>query len=243
VICSSGIGFDPVLDGDRLTFGFEGIYQGTAVLYDRETGSLWMHLTGRSFEGPLAGRGLRRLASGRHTRWDEWRSTHPGTDVMAPDPRHRRDYFPRSAARSGMDYFPPDFTPTIATRSAALGLSDLVYGVVVAGRARAYPFRRLAAGPGVVAETFEGVAVTVWYAPAARSAAAFDARLEGRVRAFRPDPTLPARFRDEETGSTWNLEGEAVEGPLAGSRLVPLDGLMAEWYGWYANYPSTTLWE
>ena len=80
MICSSGIGFDPVLDERRLWFGFHGIYQGTAVLYDQQTGSLWMHLTGECFAGELAGRKLDPLDTGRHTTWSEWLASHPETD-------------------------------------------------------------------------------------------------------------------------------------------------------------------
>ena len=44
-------------------------------------------------------------------------------------------------------------------------------------------------------------------------------------------------------GSTWNMEGRCVAGDLVGTQLEPLHGLMTEWYGWYATYPQTTLWE
>jgi hypothetical protein len=235
-----------VLDGRRLHFGFEGIWQGTAVLYDRETASLWMHLTGECFAGPLAGARLAQAPTGRHTTWADWRASHPATDVMKPEPRLEgarddRGYFPREAARSGDPRLPSVFGPTIQTRDPRLELHDLVYGVVVDGKARAYPFERLARGGGVVEERLGAVPATVWFDARARSAAAFDARLGGRVLTFErlPDGGLV----DRETGSAWGLDGRAVRGPLEGRSLAPLRGLMTEWYGWYASYPTTTLWD
>jgi hypothetical protein len=240
VICSSGIGFDPVLDGHHLLFGFHGIYQGTAVLYDRKTGSLWLHLTGESFEGPLAGRVLEPLATGRHTRWAEWRSTHPHTDVMQPDPRHAARYFERDDARGGNPFFPDVFTPTIRDRDPRLGLADLLYGVTVGDTARGYPFEALARVEAPPQERVGGTDVVVFFDPDARSAAAYVARADARSLRF--ERVGSGRFRDVETGSQWDLEGRCLDGPLAGHRLERVEGLQTEWYGWYANRPETTLW-
>jgi hypothetical protein len=239
VICSSGIGFDPMVGGTRLTFGFEGIWQGTAVLYDHQTGSLWMHLTGECFQGEHAGTVLARLDSGRHTTWADWRRAHPATDVLRPDPRLRDRYFDAASARSGSPRLPPEFPGTIRDRDPRLAPNDLLYGVVVGETARGYPFARLAAAP-VVEERVGDVEATVWFDAASRSAAAFDRRLGERLLSF--SFSEPGRLRDAGTGSTWDMEGRCTAGALAGSALRPLRGLTTEWYGWYAAYPRTTLW-
>ena len=100
MICSSGISFDPVVENVRLTFGFEGVWQGTAVLYDHRTNSLWMHLSGTCFSGPKRGAVLKRSESGRHTTWADWQRSHPQTDVLAEDLALKhghldKGYFPR----------------------------------------------------------------------------------------------------------------------------------------------------
>lgn len=243
MICSSGIGFDPLLDGARLTFGFEGIWQGTAVLYDRATQSLWMHLTGECFAGPHAGRRLAPLDTGRHTTWRAWKADHPTTDVMAPDPRFAGRYFPPEQSRSGDAFLPPDFPPTIASRDPRLALEALLLGVRAGGVARAYPFARLAQTEGVVEEALGTVPVTVWYDAGQRSAAAFDARLDGRTLRFeRVTAAGRTRFRERASGSAFTLEGEAEGGPLVGRRLVRLPSLLSEWYGWFAHHPATSIW-
>jgi hypothetical protein len=243
VICSSGVGFDPMLDGERLTFGFEGIWQGTAVLYDRQTKSLWMHFTGECFSGKHTGRRLKELDTGRHTTWAAWRRDHPTTDVMAQDERFSAHYFARSQARSGAAGFPPTFPATIQSRDPRLELADLLLGVRVAGSERAYPYERLARGPGVVEDTVGDVPLTIWFDTVQRSAAAFDARLDGKTLHFtRLADGVTTRFRDRQTGSIWDLEGLAVTGAHAGKRLGRPPQLLSEWYGWFAHHPDTTVW-
>jgi hypothetical protein len=243
VICSSAIGFDPRVHGIRLTFGFEGIWQGTAVLYDHQSSSLWMHITGTCFEGAYEGTVLKPLPSGRHTTWEDWRRLHPATEVLAEDPAHAggtgpHAYFTNEGSRSGQPFFPPTFPATIEVRDPRLPLHALLHGIVVGGQARAYPFEALGRR-SVVNETIAGIPVTVWFDARSRSAAAFEARHDGRTLAFVRDSQ--GRVQDRETKSTWSMEGRATAGPLAGTQLVRVRGLMSEWYGWRASYPETTI--
>ena len=243
MICSSGIGFDARIDGKRLVFGFEGIYQGTAVLYDQGTRSLWMHLTGRCFGGPLAGRQLTPLPSGRHTTWEEWRKSHPQTTVLARERRLEegqgdRGYFTPEGSRSGSEYLPRGFKQTIELADDALPPHTLIYGLRVADTRRAYPLDVLREDR-VREERVRDVDVTVWFDPVSRSVNAFDRKLETRVLSF--EPAAEGRFRDVATQSLWNLDGICTEGTLRGARLTRLEGLLAEWYGWFANHPDTEL--
>jgi len=234
-----------MIDNVRLTFGFEGIWQGTAVLYDHQTKSLWMHLSGVCFEGEKSGRVLGRLDTGRHTTWADWRRAHPETDVLAQDPAFRTrgldmGYFPREGSRSGGSFFPTPFLPTIQTRDARLTPAALLYGIVVGTESRAYPLKSLARSP-VLEERLGGVELTLWFDIASRSAAAFNRRLDKTQLTF--GPAGPAHFEDKRTKSRWTMEGVCISGPLTGKRLTPLHGLLSEWYGWYAHYPSTSVWD
>ncbi|MBI1914088.1 MAG: DUF3179 domain-containing protein [Planctomycetes bacterium] len=70
------------LDGRTLTFGHEGLlYKDSFVLYDKQTGSLWVHTTGEAIRGPLKGKQLTFLPS-RVTTWAKWRSEYPQTLVL-----------------------------------------------------------------------------------------------------------------------------------------------------------------
>ncbi len=70
------------LESRTLTFGHEGVlYKNSFVMYDRETGSLWVHTTGKAIRGPLKGKQLTFLPS-MMTTWGRWRSEHPETLVL-----------------------------------------------------------------------------------------------------------------------------------------------------------------
>ncbi|MBI4201002.1 MAG: DUF3179 domain-containing protein, partial [Chloroflexi bacterium] len=50
-------------------------------------------------------------------------------------------------------------------------------------------------------------------------------------------------FVDRQTGSRWNLLGQAVEGSLKGQRLPPLFHTQSLWFYWVAANPTTTIYE
>ena len=52
----------------------------------------------------------------------------------------------------------------------------------------------------------------------------------------------PMQFRDRETGSRWNLCGEAVEGELAGQTLRQLPAYSAYWFAWSSFWRNTAVW-
>ncbi len=240
MICSSGVGFDPVVSGTRLDFGFHGIWQGTALLYDRQTESLWLHITGECCSGPKKGTKLVPIP-GRHLLWREWRRDHPDTEVMAPVAAYAGRYFPRDRAARGAPYFPAVFPPTIKTRDERLALSALCYGIYAGGVARAYPFERLASAPaGLVEDDVGGVPVVIVYDAETRSCAGYGRAVRGRTLGFQRagDGSLIER----ESGARFDRAGRCVEGEFAGERLLEIFGLQAEWYGWAAAYPGTTVW-
>lgn len=71
----------------------------------------------------------------------------------------------------------------------------------------------------------------------------------GTVGVFRPIADGQAltfqvedgRIVDDQTGSVWNVLGEASEGPLAGSTLDKIPHFDTFWFAWSAFRPDTTL--
>ena len=232
-----------MIDGERLTFGFHGIWQGTALLYDHQTQSLWHHLNGKCIEGTHAGKVLTPIQSGRHTSWREWTRTHPDTDVIAQERMYvgregDGGYFSRDASRSGSGYLPSYFPSTIKTRDDRLIINELLHGIVVEDEARAYPLSALRKHR-VIEEVVEGVPVTIWFKKDGRTTASFDRRVKGKPLAF--EPTRDGNMRDRQTKSVWSFEGRCIAGVHEGQALRSLHGLLTEWYGWYAHYPRTTI--
>lgn len=240
VICSSGIAYDPQLDGQRQFFGFHGIWQGTAVLYDRETHSNWLHLSGECIEGPRKGARLPPIP-GVHATWAEWKRMHPETDVMAPDAKSESKYFPRESAERGLTYFPDGFLKTIQKRDKRLGLTDLCLGVRVANEAMAFPFAELNKLPGgVLQNELAGTGLLVVHEGATRTTSAFvREHPEGRLEFELTEN--PLELYELRTKSHFSRAGLGIRGPLAGWQMPLAECLQAEWYGWFALHPDTKL--
>jgi Protein of unknown function (DUF3179) len=71
------------------------------------------------------------------------------------------------------------------------------------------------------------------------TATAFDRRLDRRVLSFVSDGS--GRARDRETGSTWDITGSAIAGPLAGRRLRPVRHDVQFWFAVAAFLPDATI--
>jgi thiol-disulfide isomerase/thioredoxin len=213
-----------------------GVYNGTIILRDRETRTLWAPFSGRGLEGRLAGRRLERLPLSI-TRWDEWRARHPRGEVV---------WAPASAREGHGSWYEPgkwgivsEMGSTLQAWDPRLPENELVFGIegdeTSLGAGKAYPLRWLRERKGVVSDTVGGVPVVV-AAAGPLDVAAYDRRVGGRVLTFRPPAGSQAVMNDEETGSDWSGEGEALAGPLQGQRLEKVDGYVVEWHVWSAYH-------
>jgi hypothetical protein len=70
------------------------------------------------------------------------------------------------------------------------------------------------------------------------SAAAFGRDLDGQTLTFRFDDE---KIMDEQTDSEWNVLGQAISGPLAGSELTPVVSVNHFWFSWAAFRPDTRI--
>ncbi|MCH8077251.1 MAG: DUF3179 domain-containing protein, partial [SAR324 cluster bacterium] len=67
------------MNGKILSFGHSGIlFQWSFVLYDRNTGSLWVQANGTAEHGPLKGQKLCLIPS-TVTTWKKWKTAYPDT--------------------------------------------------------------------------------------------------------------------------------------------------------------------
>lgn len=80
---------DRRIDDRTLTLRVSGqVQDGNLVMYDEQTGSLWLQRTGQALEGRLAGLELLELPKSQYkpgVRWDEWLVKHPDTKVLHCD--------------------------------------------------------------------------------------------------------------------------------------------------------------
>ena len=232
--CSSGVGFDPTMDGQTLTFEVLGLQQGVFTMVDRQTGTVWTHLDGKATQGPLRGARMEVVPMPQMT-WRDWRALHPRTMVLSPDTEYSSRYrtprigaFDRGEAQFGDDRLAPN---------------SLVVGVEVDGQFKGYDVQDLRKAGAVVNDTLGLEPIVVLYDSATRTGIAYSREVDGQVLEFHSARQDRFDLRDRGTDSFWDSNGRAVDGPLVGAELRFVPSFISEWYGWSGYHPETALHE
>jgi len=234
-LCGSAMLFETTLGDTTFTFGSSGfLNESNKLMYDHQTESLWASLHGKPVVGVLAEKGieLQRLPVVRTT-WSDWKTDHPGTPVLSVETGYDRDYTPGAAYGA---YFRSDETMfPVAHRSDLRDDKEWVFGLLREGGARAYPLKELEGRP-VLNDAVGNEPVVVLSEVG---------RLSVRVY-LRADHQFVRRegldLLDTE-GRVWTVREEHLEEGTTGVRLPRLGGHLAFWFGWYAFFPETTLYE
>jgi len=234
-MCSGSSAFRAELQGRRLVFGLRGQYNGTILLQEEATKTMWSPFTGVGLTGDMRDVALERLPVSQCL-WSEWLAMHPTTRVLYGEQRQRLGH--GSTYSPGSPGILPSFLTTlIRPLDDRLPHNMLVLGIEKGANTRAYPLERL---PGPVLNDSLGDAeIVIMYRPGTFQALAFDRRVGDRVLVF--GCTETGDVHDRETGSVWNVMGEAVSGPLAGTQLVYVNSGVEEWYGFAAHHPDAEI--
>lgn len=242
-LTGSGLVFDPVLGSEELDVGVSGLlFANNLVLYDRTTGDVF---------GPQLSDGgkcsrFRNTSLDQfpviETSWGTWRTLHPNTTVVSSETGFDRNYgvspYGDYDALTNDDLLfdmPVDDSRPLKERVLAIRSDE----------GRGYPFGELADAlgeRGAINDTLNGSPVAIFYSAAAgETAVAYAAEVGGQVLTFDSDPG--GGWTDAQTGSTWNIEGRATDGPLEGDRLVPRsDSFVVFWFAWRHFEPRGIAW-
>ena len=216
-----------------------GLYNAVMVMSDRATGSVWSHLGGNALDGPLKGAEMDFIPI-LQTTWERWRELYPDTLVLSDDTPYRRWYAEAPLGAPGMGQ---GFIRSIVTWDTRLTQNEVVLGVVAGGESVAYPLAVLVELGGVVVDVIGGEPVVVFADAESSLSAAFSRRVGGRVLDFENVSDTGLDIVDEQTGSVWTPDGRAVSGPLEGESLAFVTSFLAEWYGWSAYHPATSIFD
>jgi hypothetical protein len=235
VVCSSGVGFDPLVDGTRYTFSNAGLYNGLFVMQDDQTGSTWTHYDGTVLQGPLAGTDVAlEIQPLVHTPWADWLDEHPDTLVPVRETGYEDRYQDVEPGRPGLG---PRFEETLLREDPRLPGHELVLGADLGGEYRAYVLADLPPGPSVVSDELAGQPVVVFADAGSDFALAFCARTDGETLEF---SVADGRWTSVD-GTEWSSSGRATAGPRAGTQLGFVTSFVTEWYGWSGYHPSTSI--
>ncbi len=251
-LCNTALAFDRRVGGRVLDFGTTGrLRHSDLVMYDRQTETWWQQASGEAIVGELLGTSLE-LVPANTLSWSRARELYPDLRVLSRDTGHDRRYGinPYEGYDTRGAPMPRFFQ---GRRDDRLPAMERIVAVDI-GAGWAASFSKLAEAR-VVNATVEGRPIVVTWIPGAASAldaariaegrdvgqtAAFDRRVDGRTLAF--ERAGDGKLRDRETGTTWDLAGRGVAGPLQGKRLEAIPHGNHFWFAWAALRPRTELW-
>lgn len=249
-LCNSSLVFDRRVDGETLRFGVSGnLRNSDLIMWDNATQSWWQQFMGEAIVGTYTGTQLELIPS-QVVGFGDFAAQYPDGEVLSRETGASRNYGsnPYTGYDSTTDPFL--FDGEVDSRLPA---TERVLAGLVGGEPIAYPFSVLTEDV-VINDTVGGVDVVAFWQSGVVSAldqsriddsrdigtaALFSRTLNGETLTFMlaDDGTIT----DEQTGSTWNVFGEAVEGELAGERLQLQFAAPHFWFAWAAFRPETAV--
>lgn len=248
-LCNASIVFERTFDGKVLDFGTTGrLRNSDLIMYDRQTETWWQQFTGEGIVGRYAGEQLTFLPS-QVLSFADITAEFPAAQVLAR-PTYPRSYGANPYTRYDSSSQPFLFRGEIDPRLPA---TERVAGVALSGAVKAYPFTTVAAA-GAINDEVNGTPLVILHKPGVASAldasaisegrdvgsvAVFDRRIAGRTLTFVANGD--GTYRDQETGSVWNILGAAIGGELQGEQLTRQLAFDHFWFAWAAFHPQTAV--
>ena len=248
-LCLTALMFDRRLpDGDVLTFQTSGLLMDSnKIMIDNETESLWNHLSGTAFAGPLAGTTLEQYPVAT-VRWSDWLADHPDTFTLDTPPP---TYYPEMPERPPIAY---DYTPGAAYRTyyasedlwfptfetpevfelkdevVTVDRGDHTLALGLTALEQEDPFVYVLGGEPLVIVPNQGGARV--YSATGLDESASGVWRHGAAVTFAPGGVLHDRLLVSGVGETAGL---SVELP----RIVSSQSF---WFAWYGLHPDTEIW-
>ncbi|HVG53666.1 MAG TPA: DUF3179 domain-containing (seleno)protein [Vicinamibacterales bacterium] len=122
---------------------------------------------------------------------------------------------------------------------------DILLGVTSGNVAKAYPAADLSQH-GAVFDKMPDGPISVTWCGVCNTGVVFRAEVKGRTLHFQYDRMVGANEvqKDLETGTSWQqATGEAIEGPLKGTRLTLYPVVRTTWAEWRKRHPHTVVLE
>ena len=249
-LCNSAVAYDRRVGDQILEFGTSGLlWNSSLVMYDRQTETLWSHFTGQGIVGELTGTEIDTFPVAT-VPWGVWRDAHPDGLVLSRDTGFDRSYG-RNPYPGYDDIRSEPFLYEGEVDGRYTAMTRIV-GVEIADDAVGVPLFLLQEERLATAEV-GGTDLVLFWVPGTASAldaadvasgddigatGVFIPVVDGQSLTFAP---IDDGFVDTETDSTWNLLGQATDGPLEGSTLQAVEHVDTFWFAWSAFRPNSAI--
>ncbi len=253
-LCNTAVTFDRRVSGEVLRFGVSGLLRNSdLVMWDDLTDSLWQQITGEAVVGRYAGTDLEVVPTSIVS-FGDFELAHPDGLSLSRETGFAISNYglnPYDGYSTGGGPIASFINGPIDNRLPALER------VVAVGRQSpvAYPFSVLEAQPaindevdqrpiviffgGTTADALDGSSISD--SEEIGSGIAYERQINNQVLTFRANDD--DTFADAETGSTWTLLGQAIDGPLEGEQLAIAPHRNEFWFAFAAFFPEAKLYE
>ena len=250
-LCNTALVFERTVNGTVMDFGTSGMLRfSDLVMYDRQTETWWQQIGGEGIAGELTGVRLTQIAASIIS-WQDFKTGFPNGQVLSRETGFTRNY--GRNPYTGYDSINSSPFLFVGPEDDRLRPMERVATVEINGEAAAYPFLVLEDHP-VVNDTVGGTPIVVFFSLGTTSAldrdliassrdigatGVYHRVLDGRELTFVADGE---GFVDNETGTRWNILGQAVGGSMAGKTLEPVIHANHFWFAWGVFKPETRIW-
>ena len=250
-LCNSAVVFKRNHQGITYDFGTSGLLRHSdLVMYDRQTESLWQQFTGEAIVGVMTGEQLMMIPSGL-IGFEQFQAAYPAGKILSKETGYSREYgrnpYPGyDDIRNNPFLFRDPVDERLPAMARVVTVSDGKYH-------NAYPVELLEK-LGVIHHQLGNQAVVIFHQDGV-SSALDTTRIAngddvGATGVFVPlvgkqELTFIKErgFVDEQTGSHWNIVGQAILGPLKGKQLERLVHADQFWFSWGAFRPDTLIYQ
>ena len=253
-LCNSAIVFDRQVNGEIFEFGTSGLLRNSdLIMYDRTTESLWQQFTGEAIVGDMVGEYLTFLPSALVS-FADFASAYPEGEVLSRETGFGESYAQRYGFNPYVGYDSVGQNPFLfdGELDGRLQAVERVVTVSLDNVDIAYPLRLLSqvsvindnpGGHDLVVFHTEGTASalnaeTIAFGKDVGATGVFDPFVDGEKLTFVKEGE---QIIDEQTGSVWNILGQAISGSLEGSQLTPIVHGDHFWFSWAAFKPDTII--
>ena len=249
-LCNAAIVFDRILEGVTYDFGTSGkLRNSDLIMWDRQTESWWQQFTGEVIVGDLTGKKLTFLPASIIS-WGDFKAANRDGKVLSRDTGFARAYGLNPYAGYDRADNPPflfdgeldgRLLPKERVVTVTIGDADAAFPFSVLEKERAVNYN--VNGRDVAVFFKSGTTstlgdVSIRDSQDVGATGMFDPVLDSQKLTFHADGDS---IVNNETGSVWNILGEAIEGPLTGKVLTPIVHANHFWFAWAAFKPDTKI--
>lgn len=251
-LCNAAIAFDRRFDGEILDFGTSGrLRKSDLIMYDRQSESWWQQFTGRALIGRYAGQHLTKLPADV-VAFSDFQAAFPESLVLSRNTGHIRQY--GRNPYHGYDNINQSPFLFDGQPDPRLPPMERVLAVTVSKTTRLYPLTVFDQTP-LINDTLSGMPLALFSREGMLSAldqgtitdsrkipaaVAYDRRVDQQTLTFK---IVNSTIQDEQTHSTWNLFGQALAGPLSGTRLASISEGVHFAFAWLAFSPDAEIYQ